>query len=171
MTTGATGGLLLAVYALARVLLPHVLVIRAAARVEPETVLDHPVRRAAHELVGQQRCSTSDVAQALDISLGRAIHHLRVLAKLGHVQRQRHGRTTYWNCATTQREPVVLHNEVTRRVYEALKAAPFRQVELAAAHSMSQAGIRHHLQRLESAGLVESKRVGRGVLWSATQAA
>lgn len=131
------------------------------ARVREDQLLDHPRRRRILDLVAADPGLTvEDVARRIEAPRSKALHHLRVLDRAGHVQiRKLEGRTAVFprrfGSAEAQVRAAVLRSQRARGLYELLQARPgLAQDRLAVLVGLRQPGVSKRLAQLEGVGLV-----------------
>lgn len=137
-----------------------------------ETLLMHPIRREIFKVVSERPGNYFfDIANALDLPQGTAFWHLKKLEEAGLVKSSRFaGKRIYYSAALrgeqVEKAFVVLKSEATQAVFQFIvNNEGCYQAQIAEALDNHHDTIRHHINRLEEAGLVTSYREGRNVYY------
>ncbi len=144
------------------------------ARIAPGRLLEHPSRRAMHDLIqAEPGIDPPTVASRLGFAWSTANHHLRILERGGIVSKVRDGRHMRLfpavGIAPKERSALaVLRNESTRRVLELVQASPgVDRRALAKRLGVTPPAVAWHLARLERVGLVTRAPEGRRIVYVA----
>lgn len=138
-------------------------------RLTPEKALAHPARQAIHgHLAKAPGCNQAALQAMLGLNRSTVEHHLAQMERCGLLVRVRSGRSTH--CFLRRGAPgsaamarlLALRNPGTAAVASAVAQAPgVAQRELARSLGVSTSTVIWHTARLEAAGVVVSRRVGR----------
>lgn len=142
------------------------------AKVQRDKALDHPKRRAIHDLVtAQPGLSSKEVRGRMKIGHGTTMFHLATLEHVGLLSSRKVGRERAWFVPgqihhRDQARTTLLSKPAVRRVYEAIGAHPgAHQAALADLLGVRPPSVRFHLKRLQDAGLVRGIREGRRTVY------
>jgi predicted transcriptional regulator len=137
-------------------------------RVDRATILDHPVRAQLMALIeAEPGVHMREVRRRLQLANGKALHHLRLLERSGHVTAVANGgvRSYYPKGATDYRTMAaapVLRSGTARALVHAVLRAPGRaEHELATELGISPRTLNYHVLRLRLHGLLDLQATGR----------
>ncbi len=141
------------------------------SRLDPQDLLDNPVRRRILELVREEPgISASELSRRVDVSWGTTIYHLNRLEDEHLVTSMREGRHRRFfqnggTHAPDEREVLAtLRNDTTAQVLDTVRSEPgLAQKEIAQRVDMSPSALAWHIKRLHEADLVTKERDGRRV--------
>lgn len=140
------------------------------SKIKKGAVLDHPLREQVVEaLRAEPGMTTQALRRRFEVGYSTLAHHVRILEQHDLVTAQREGRhRRLFVVGTTDRRAragaALLANHATARVYEAVQAHPGGSLKrIAQATGVGANTVHWHLRRLEDAGLVTKRRVGRHV--------
>lgn len=147
------------------------------SRINEDDLLDHPSRRLLHDAVqAQPGVHHQALVRTLGKGRGTAGHHLDKLTAAGLVTAtQGPGYTCYFPRRTDRRVIAAgpaLRSENARNILATLQQRPgCHGGHVAQALGINRATVSHHLQRMETAGLIETRRDGRAIRAYPTQVA
>jgi DNA-binding transcriptional ArsR family regulator len=136
----------------------------------------HPIRRNIFRVVSERPGNYFfDIANALELPQGTAFWHLKKLEEAGLVKSLRFaGKRIYYSAGlrgeTVEKAFVVLKSSATQAVFQYIvNNEGCYQAKIADALKNHHDTIRHHINRLEEAGLIMSYREGRNVYYKLDQ--
>jgi predicted transcriptional regulator len=139
-----------------------------------EDPLQHPTRRRIRSFVeSHPGSSLSEIAQAVGIGWGTAVHHVERLQAAGALASQKDGRRRAFlalgQIAIQPRAYLARASAVRGRLYEAIARRPgLSQHELARIANVSPSSASKHLRQLERGGFVAARRAWRSRLYHPT---
>ncbi len=141
------------------------------SRIEDDALATHPARRQALDLISASPGATvQDVRRALGLAWGTTVHHLRRLERAGLVAVRREGGSKR-HYPLGQAPPRDALPAAGRALAALVRDAPgLPQNELARRAGLLAPAACKHLARLEAAGLVVARRMGRAMHYVPTPA-
>ncbi|HET6398686.1 MAG TPA: winged helix-turn-helix transcriptional regulator [Candidatus Thermoplasmatota archaeon] len=139
------------------------------SRVSGPRLLQHPTRRLVADCIeANPGIHYKELSRRLGLANGTLEHHLRKLVADGIVLRHAgDGYTCYFPKGVSRhdlRAAGPLKAAGARRVLQAVQASPgASSSDVATAAGLDASTVSHHVRRLQDAGLVEARRVGRTV--------
>lgn len=134
-------------------------------RIAKSRFLDHPVRDAVHEFLGQRPGSSmSDIHDAIDVPRSTLVHHLRVLEQQGLVRSRKDGYRRRFHQAGPPPPPGPYLTEAQRKLVDTVAANPgITQGRLADRVSMTRTTVLYHVRRLNEMGQLRVEKDGRAL--------
>ncbi|HEV8361018.1 MAG TPA: winged helix-turn-helix transcriptional regulator [Candidatus Thermoplasmatota archaeon] len=142
-------------------------------RIAPDAVLMHGARENIYRLIkAEPGIHAHEVASRLTLGWGTTVYHLKLLERNGLVVARHEGR--YKRFFVTgdlhlqhQEAVAMLRNATSRAIATTVASRPgLIQKEVCEALGLSPSLASWHLQRLETAGVVRSERMGRSVRYA-----